>query len=34
MAKEDFNASYTPKGIYGLLSRIGISWVSARSRHP
>lgn len=34
IAKEDFNATYTPKGIYGLLHRIGMSWVSARSQHP
>lgn len=34
IAKEDFNATYTPKGIYGLLKRIGMSWVSARSQHP
>ncbi|WP_201546943.1 winged helix-turn-helix domain-containing protein [Psychrobacter lutiphocae] len=28
IAKEDFNATYTPKGIYGLLDRIGMSHIS------
>ena len=34
IAKEQFNANYTPKAIYPLMKRIGMSWVSARSQHP
>lgn len=34
IAKEQFNASYTSKGIYALMKRIGMSWISARSQHP
>ncbi|MDM1545587.1 IS630 family transposase [Ignatzschineria indica] len=34
IAKEQFNANYTPKAIYPLMKRIGMSWISARSQHP
>ncbi len=34
IAKNDFNAHYTHKGIYRLLHNIGMSWISSRSRHP
>lgn len=31
---EKFNVDYKFKSIYDLLERIGMSWVSSRSRHP
>ncbi|WP_201546777.1 winged helix-turn-helix domain-containing protein [Psychrobacter lutiphocae] len=34
LAKEHYNAHYTVNGIYELLKRIGMSWISARSQHP
>lgn len=34
IAQEHYNAHYTVSGIYELLKRIGVSWISARSQHP
>ena len=34
IAREEFDADYTRNGIYELLKRIGMSWISARSQHP
>ena len=34
LAKEHYNAHYTVNGIYELLKRIDMSWISARSQHP
>ena len=34
LVSKDYDASYSLSGIYALLSRIGISWVSGRSIHP
>ena len=34
MAKDEYNVTYSRPGIYKLLSRMGLSWVSARSKHP
>lgn len=34
LAKDHFNADYSRNGMYHVLKRIGMSWVSARSRHP
>ncbi|MDO4251407.1 MAG: winged helix-turn-helix domain-containing protein [Moraxella sp.] len=34
LAKEHYQAEYTVNGIYELLKRIGITWISARSKHP
>ena len=34
IAKEHYNAHYTVNGIYEMLKRIGMSWISARSQHP
>ena len=34
LAHEHYQASYSVNGIYELLARIGMSWISARSQHP
>lgn len=34
LAKEHYQADYTVNGIYELLKRIGMVWISARSQHP
>lgn len=34
LALEHYQANYSVNGIYELLSRIGMTWVSARSQHP
>ena len=34
IASEQYQVEYTEKGIYTLLNRIGMSWISARSQHP
>ena len=34
LAYEHYQASYSVNGIYELLARIGMSWISARSQHP
>lgn len=34
MAQEKYAVKYSVSGIYKLLSRMGLSWVSARSIHP
>jgi transposase len=34
MANEKFGTSYTTKGMYDLLHRINMVWISARSKHP
>lgn len=34
MAKNEYNISYSRSGIYKLLERCGLSWISARSIHP
>ncbi|WP_041350350.1 helix-turn-helix domain-containing protein [Nitrosococcus watsonii] len=31
---EHFGVSYSLSGLYEVLRRAGLSWVSARSRHP
>lgn len=34
MANEKFGTNYKVKGMYDLLHRIGMVWISARSKHP
>lgn len=34
MVRKEFKVNYTISGIYNLLSRLNMSWVSARSIHP
>lgn len=34
LALEHYQANYTVNGIYELLNRIGMTWISARSQHP
>lgn len=34
LASDEFNAQYTENGIYELLKRLDMSWISARSKHP
>ena len=34
MVQEKYGAQYSVSGIYKLISRMGLSWVSARSIHP
>jgi transposase len=34
MANEEFGTTYTVKGMYDLLHRINMVWISARSKHP
>lgn len=34
MANEKFGASYKVKGMYSLLNKIGMVWISSRSKHP
>ena len=34
MVKDEYGVSYSRSGIYKVLSRFGLSWVSARSVHP
>lgn len=34
MANEKFGTSYKVKGMYDLLNRINMVWISARSKHP
>lgn len=34
IAANKFNAHYTENGIYELLKRLNMSWISARSKHP
>ena len=34
LAYEHYQAAYSVNGIYELLNRIGITWISARSQHP
>ncbi len=34
LAREHYQADYTVNGIYELLKRIGMTWISGRSRHP
>lgn len=34
MANEKFGTSYKVKGMYDLLHRINMVWISARSKHP
>lgn len=34
LVEEQYGVSYSVSGIYKLLSRMGLSWVSARSIHP
>ena len=34
MIKEKYNKSYTLSGVYKVLKRMGLSWVSSRSIHP
>jgi transposase len=34
MVKDEYGVSYSRSGIYKVLSRFGLSWVSARSIHP
>ena len=34
MVKKEFKVEYTISGIYHLLSRLNMSWVSSRSIHP
>lgn len=32
--EDEFNISYHPNAIYKLLSKLGFSWITSRSRHP
>lgn len=32
--KNKFNVEYKKSGLYDLLERLGLSWVSSRSKHP
>jgi transposase len=34
LVAEHFGVSYSRSGIYEVLHRAGLSWVSARSKHP
>ena len=34
LIKKEFNVEYKKSAVYDLLERIGLSWVSARSKHP
>lgn len=34
LAKEHYGADYSRNGMYHVLKRIGMSWISARSQHP
>ncbi|WHP04535.1 MULTISPECIES: helix-turn-helix domain-containing protein [Acinetobacter] len=34
LAKEHFKVDYSRNGMYHVLKRIGMSWISARSQHP
>ena len=34
LAYEHYQVNYSVNGIYELLARIGMSWISARSKHP
>lgn len=34
MIEKKYNVTYSLNGVYTLLHRIGMSWVSARSKHP
>ena len=34
LVKEKYNVEYKRSGMYDLLERIGMSWVSSRSKHP
>jgi transposase len=34
MIKDKFGVEYKSSGLYDLLERIGLSWVSSRSKHP
>jgi transposase len=34
LLKEKYNADYKQKSVYELLHRIGMTWVSCRSKHP
>lgn len=34
MIKKKFGIEYKKSGLYDLLERIGLSWVSSRSKHP
>ncbi len=34
MIKDNFGVEYKSSGLYDLLERIGLSWVSSRSKHP
>jgi transposase len=34
MVQEKYAVKYSVSGVYKLLSRMGLSWVSARSIHP
>ena len=34
LLKKDYAVEYTHNSVYGLLHRLGLSWISARSSHP
>ena len=34
LIKDEWGAEYTLSGLYALLDHIGMSWISARSKHP
>ena len=34
LLKDEFDVEYKLSGVYNLLHRIGLSWISSRSRHP
>lgn len=34
LIKKNYNVEYKGNGIYDVLERIGMSWVSSRSKHP
>lgn len=34
LLKQEYHVEYTHNSVYGLLHRLGLSWISARSGHP
>ena len=34
MVQEKYNVSYSNPGMYSALHRLGLSWISSRSKHP
>ena len=34
LLKKDYAVEYTHNSVYGLMRRLGLSWISARSSHP